>query len=226
MKHATRTPAFASVALLLAATLTACSNAPRTPDWQIEAKGALDRTIAAYLTGNTRVEQAEAARARQQLASTGRADWMAAAELRQCAARVASLVWESCAGFDTLRQDATPAQRAYADYLRGQVSAAAIALLPPSQRAAAARTDADGSALQGMEDPLSLLVAAGVLLQTGKANPAIIEQAVNAASEQGWRRPLLAWLGVQLQRARQAGQTVEADRISRRIALVQGSGAH
>jgi len=223
MKHPPRTLTAPALALLLAAAQTACSNAPRTPDWQIEAKGALDRTIAAYLTGNTRVEQAEMARTRQQLASTGRADLAAAAELRYCAARVASLVWEACAGFDTLRQDATPAQRAYADYLQGQMSAATVALPPPPQRAAATRTDADGSALQNMEDPLSLLVAAGVLLQTGKANPAIIEQAVAAASAQGWRRPLLAWLGVQLQRAKQAGQTEEAERISRRIALVQGS---
>ncbi|MBI2749313.1 MAG: hypothetical protein HYX43_08270 [Burkholderiales bacterium] len=222
MKTPPRTLAAPALALLLAATLTACSNAPRTPDWQIEAKGALDRTIAAYLTGNARVEQAEMAHTRQQLASTGRADLAAAAELRYCAARVASLVWEACAGFDALRQDATPAQRAYADYLRGQMSAATIALLLPPQRAAATRTDTDGSALQNMEDPLSLLVAAGVLLQTGKANPAVIEQAVAAASAQGWRRPLLAWLGVQLQRARQAGQTEEAERISRRIELVQG----
>jgi hypothetical protein len=223
MKTRPLTLASLILALLLAAALTACSSAPRTPDWQIEAKGALDRTIAAYLTGNTRVEQAEMAHTRQQLASTGRADLAAAAELRYCAARVASLVWEACAGFDTLRQDATPAQRAYADYLQGQMSAATVALPPPPQRAAATRTDADGSALQNMEDPLSLLVAAGVLLQTGKANPAIIEQAVAAASAQGWRRPLLAWLGVQLQRAKQAGQTEEAERISRRIALVQGS---
>ncbi len=222
MKNPPRSLASTALALLLVVSLAACSNAPRTPDWQIEAKGALDRAIAAYLTGNTRVEQAEATRARQQLASTGRADLLAAAELRQCAARVASLVWEACAGFDTLRQDATPAQHAYADYLRGQVSAASVALLPLPQRAAATRTDADGSALQGMEDPLSLLVAAGMLLQSGKANPVIIEQAVATASAQGWRRPLLAWLGVQLQRARQAGQTFDAERISRRIELVQG----
>lgn len=226
MKPPPRPLAASALPLLLALALTACSNAPRTPDWQIEAKGALDRTIAAYLTGDTRVEQAEATRARQQLASTGRSDLMAAAELRQCAARVASLVWEPCAGFEALRQDATPAQHAYCDYLRGQVDAASLALLPPPQRTAATRTHTDGSALQGLEDPLSLLVAAGVLLQTGKANPAIIEQAITVASNQGWRRPLLAWLGVQLQRARQAGQTVEAERISRRIALVQGSGTH
>jgi len=222
MKKPLHTLAAPALALLLTAALTACSNAPRTPDWQIDAKGALDRAIAAYLTGNTRVEQAELAHTRQQLASTGRADLLASAELRYCAARVASLVWEACAGFEALRQDATPGQRAYADYLRGQVNTTTIPLLPPPQRAATTRADTDDSALQGTEDPLSLLVAAGVSLQTGKANPAIIEQAVSTASAQGWRRPLLAWLGVQLQRARQAGQTAEAERLGRRIELVQG----
>jgi hypothetical protein len=65
-----------------------------------------------------------------------------------------------------------------------------------------------------------------VLLQTGRANPAIIEQAVSAASDQGWRRPLLAWLGVKLQRSQQAGQTEEAARLSRRMDLIKGPGSN
>lgn len=208
--------------LLVAVMLGGCSNAPKIPDWQIEAKGAMDRSVAAYLVGNSRVELAELIRARQQLASTGRADLMASAELLHCAARVASLVFEPCSDFDVLRPDATDAQRAYADYLRGHLEPAQIALLPATQRAAAARTAGDGLALQGMDDPLSLLVAAGVLLETGKASPAIITQAVDAASSQGWRRPLLAWLGVQALRAQQAGQAVEAARLHRRMALTEG----
>ena len=63
------------------------------------------------------------------------------------------------------------------------------------------------------------------LLQTGQANPATVAQAADTASSQGWRRPLLAWLGVQLQRATQAGQTAEVAHLSRRIELVQGSAA-
>ena len=37
-----------------------------------------------------------------------------------------------------------------------------------------------------------------------------------------WRRPLLAWLGVQAQRAEQAGATDEAQRLRRRMALAAG----
>ena len=100
-----------------------------------------------------------------------------------CATRVASLVWEPCTGFETLRPDATPSQRAYADYLRGQVAASDIPLLPELQRTAALRAPNDGSALPSAAEPLSILVASGVLLQTGKASPAVIEQAVNVASQ-------------------------------------------
>lgn len=202
-----------------------CSNAPKVPDWQIEAKGAMDRSMAAYLEGNTRVEMAELSRARRQLSRTGRADLMASVELTYCATRVASLVFEPCAGFEALRSDATEAQRAYADYLRGQLAPARIPLLPATQRTAAARLAGDGLALQGIDDPLSLLVAAGVLLQTGRASPATIAQAVDTASSQGWRRPLLAWLGVQVQRATQAGETAEAARLLRRIERIQTDAA-
>ena len=227
MKMKTSTAARTLVPVLALCVLQACSNAPLAPDWQMEAKGATDRAVAAYLEGNTSVEAAELLRARKALSSTGRADRMANAELRYCAARVASLVFEPCTGFEPLRADADSAQGAYADYLRGQpVIASQVALLPASQRAAALRSANDGQALQGMEDPLSLLVAAGVLFETGRANPAVIAQAVDTASSQGWRRPLLAWLGVQLQRASQAGQSLEAARLQRQIERVQGTAAH
>ncbi len=209
--------------LAFALLLSACASGPKPPDWQLEAKGAMERSVAAYLEGNSRVEAAELARAREQLSRTGRADLLATAELLHCATRVASLVFEPCAGFEALRPDATSAQAAYADYLRGQVNPSSIALLPETQRAAAS---GDGSALKAMTDPLSQLVAAGALLQTGKASPAVIAQAIDTASSQGWRRPLLAWLGVQAQRAEQGGDSEGAARLRRRIALTLGQVAN
>lgn len=219
--RANRTTMMRWAALSLGAALLAgCASGPKSPDWQLEAKGAMERSVAAYMEGNSRVEQAELTRARSQLARTGRADLLATAELLHCATRVASLVLEPCAGFEALRPDATEAQRAYADYLRGQVAPQSIALLPAPQRAAAA---GDAGAVQGIADPLSQLVAAGVLLETGKASPAVIVQAIDTASKQGWRRPLLAWLTVQAQRAELAGELDAAATLRRRIAITQGS---
>ena len=125
------TKTFCMAAVVL---LAACSSGPPPADWQVEAKGAMDRAVAAYLQGNSRVEQAELVRVRAALASTGRADLLANAELRHCASRVASLVFEPCLAFEAVRADATAPQRAYAAYLRGQLQPQDAALLPEAQR--------------------------------------------------------------------------------------------
>jgi hypothetical protein len=59
-----------------------------------------------------------------------------------------------------------------------------------------------------------------VLLQRGAASPAVVADAVETASQRGWRRPVLAWLGVQLRQAQTAGAADEAARIQRRIQLL------
>lgn len=41
------TQAGASAVMLCAALLAGCSSAPKAPDWQMEAKGTMDRSVAA-----------------------------------------------------------------------------------------------------------------------------------------------------------------------------------
>ena len=208
-----------AISLLLSALLLeGCSSQPAVPDWQLSAKSASDRFVTAYLTGNTRVEAFEFDKARQALASTGRPDALARLELLRCATRVASLVLESCAGFELLRADALAADQAYADYLAGRGTGQNAALLPAAQQGlASASPTAQASVMQAMDEPLSRLVGAGVLLRTGQLSPAALTQALDTASAQGWRRPLLAWLGVQALRAEQAGDIDEAKRLRRRM---------
>jgi hypothetical protein len=211
--------------LLIAALLLAgCGNNPPVPDWQMNAHDGIERGTAAYMEGNARVEAAEYRRAREALASTGKVELAIRAELARCAARVAALEFGDCDGYARLAQDAGPTDRAYAAYLSGRASAADAALLPEQHRAVAAATSdaAATAAVQAIADPLSKLVASGVLLRAGRASPAVLADAVATASSQGWRRPLLAWLGVQAMRAEQAGDGAEAQRIRRRIALASG----
>ena len=210
---------------LLATTLLlgACASNPPPPDWQINSQGSMDRSIAAYLEGNARVEVVEFERARSEIARTGRIDLLARIELMRCAGRVASLVIDSgdaCPAFQSLRPDAAAPERAYADYLSARLAPQDVPLLPPQHRAVAG---AD-AALQAIDDPLARLVAAGVLFQRGRASPAVISSAIDTASAQGWRRPLLAWLHVQLRRVEAAGVGDEAQRLRRRITLAEQPG--
>lgn len=223
--------------LSLALLLGACASKPVPPDWQANAFAALKGFSSAYLNGNTRLADFEFARARTEISSTGRADLLARAELARCAARVASLEFDNCASYQPLAADAQAAEQAYAAYLTGQWTGLNPALLPAQHRAIAVKAMAAPSAssasaapagngvppssvLGAVEDPLARLVAAGVLLQSNHLTPADIAVATETASAQGWRRPLLAWLGVQLQRANEASDQDTAMRLQRRIDLV------
>lgn len=200
--------------IMAACALAACSSKPVPPAWQANAYGSLNSFSNAYLRGDSRVAQAEFARARGEVASTGRPDLVARAELVRCAVQVASLDFGPCDGYAALAQDAAPAERAYAAYIGGRWDGLNAGLLPEQHRPVVA----SGTAA-GVEEPLARLVAAGALMRAKRITPADIAAAVDTASEQGWRRPLLAWLGVQLQRARAAGDSQATTQIQRRIEL-------
>jgi hypothetical protein len=188
-------------ALLLGALalLAACGGGPVKPDWEANASAALQSFQRHYFDGATDAAEAEFRRARAELARTGRGDLLARAELMRCAVRAAALELDACPGFEALRDVAGPEELAYAQYLSGRQGRATAA-----------------------EDPLSRLVAAAVRLRAGTIDPAQIAAAVETASAQGWRRPLLAWLGVQEKRAIDAGDAETAARIRRRRSLVSG----
>lgn len=210
----------------LCVALLGCSSQPPVPDWQMTAHGAAQKAVEAYLSGNSRVEKLEFERARAETARTGQPALLARIELLRCAARVASLVMGPCEGFEALREDAAAPEKAYAHYLAGRIDASEVPLLPPAQQGVAASAPASAAAaLQAVADPLSRLVAAGVLLQTGRADPAVVALATDTASAQGWRRPLLAWLLLQAQRAEAAGDTQASAQLQRRIAVVERGGA-
>lgn len=209
-----RAGAAASMALLLAA----CGSRPPAPDWQVDAHGSLQRYEQAWLAGSERAAQAEFDRARRELSATGQAGLVARAELTRCALQVASLEFGPCPGFEALRADAPAAERAYADYLQGAPVPAD--LLPAPHRAVAA--GADAARVGAIEDPLSRLVAAGVAMRAGSGSPDLLQLGADTASAHGWRRPLLAWLGAQLRLAEQRGDSEQAARLQRRIALAAG----
>jgi len=212
-----------SVTLLIVVLLTACASGPPAPAWQGEAKSSLELSLDAYLRGDARVANAAFDRGRREIARSGRLDLLARAELMRCAAAVASTVFEPCAGFERLRADADASDRTYADYLMGRVRPQDVNLLAPAHRSLAA-PGLEGEpalvALRAIDDPLSRLVALGVLFQGGRATPSAIALAVDTASEQGWRRALLAWLKVQLAVLEQAGDETAAGRVRRRIEAV------
>ena len=179
--------------------LTACVSGPPSADWRLNSVAALNSFQQHYLRGDTRAADLDFERAKAELRSTGDPALVARAELVRCAARAASLEFDGCPGFERLRVDAGAEELAYAEYLAGR-----------GQRSAP-------------DDAFSRLTFLAVQFYSGRANPEAISAAIDIASSQGWRRPLLAWLGMQEKRAEAAGDRAALERIRRRIALILGS---
>jgi hypothetical protein len=206
-------------AALLVLLLAACGNKPRQPDWLVNADGEQDRFERSYLEGNDAAAAAEFTQFRNDVASTAQPGLVARAELTRCAVRIASLDFTPCAGFEPLRRDAGDAERAYADFLAGlPVDAAQAKLLPEDYRGIAGG-QGGAAAVRKIKNPLSQLVACAVLLRTGRADPEVLDLATGTASQQGWRRAVLAWLGAQAMRAQQAGDVEAAQRLRRAMDL-------
>ena len=204
--------------LALVVVLAGCGSKPRQPDWLVNADGAQDRFERAYLQGDDRVAAAEFTRFRTEVASTAQPGLVARAELTRCAVQVASLDFSPCTGFDRLRADAPDAERAYADFLAGKVTPEEAKLLPASYRGIAGG-QGGAAAVKGIKDPLERVIASGVLLRTEKADPEVLKIAADTASDQGWRRSVMAWLGAQAMLAEKAGDSEQAAKLRRRMQL-------
>lgn len=160
--------------------------------------------------------------------------------LEPCVRAQALLATASTAAPTGSTDSAPAALRAYSRYLGGEVlEAEDMARLPVAHQAPARLRQAVqaggetpgpaldarwAQALQGMADPLSRLVAAAVAWRSGQAGPAVMAAATATASAQGWRRPLLAWLGLHALWAEQVGQADLARQLRQRMDWVMEAG--
>jgi len=210
--------------LFILAALTGCASNLPPPDWQTNTQSALESFEKSYLDGSAASANLSFARARAQAARTGQPQWVARVELARCATRTAALEFDDCPAYAVLKDGASPEERSYAAFLTGDWRAVDGKALPGQY---AALLNAGGATDLGqIADPFSRLIAAGVLFRQGSIAPAGIAAAIDTASAQGWRRPLLAWLGVELKRAEAAGDQAAVARLRQRISLVESSIGH
>ncbi|MBS7778757.1 hypothetical protein [Acidovorax sp. CCYZU-2555] len=216
-----------SAIALLGATLAACSQKPPAADWALNAESASDRATQAYLRADQRVQALEWSKARAEVERTASPQLLARLALMRCAVEHASLQWNECEEYVALAVDADPQEQAYARYLQAQpLSAQQIALLPKAQQpvaqALSAGPAAAFAAVKAVDAPLSRLLAASVVLRAQGPSPELLVEAVDTASAQGWRRPLLAWLLLSARQAQQSGDMETAQRLERRVRVLEG----
>lgn len=212
-------------AAALLALLAGCASGPPPADWQINAHSLLKSYGKHYLSGDTLLAERHFERARAEIARTGRLDLLARAELTRCALRLAALDTAACTAYERLAAHAGAEEQTYARFLTGHWQGVEVNLMPAQYHGllAAREETARLRALAEIKDPVSRAIAAAALFRAGQASPEVIALATRTASDQGWRRALLAWLEVQAKRAEAAGDKAGLELIRQRIELVQSS---
>ena len=223
--------------LVLVGFLAGCGTAKPPPPWQAKTLSTSDAAVSAYLQGQVKVAAIQMKQAQFSASSTGRPDAVYKLNLLQCALDVSSLSATPCprpedVGIrsDSFDPDVRFDLEAYRAYLLGDsLDETVQSRLPKAQRAAAALAGTTDAAkalkvLAEIEEPLSRLVAAGVWLRqqnmASSGQTGIIALAIDTASQQGWRRPLAAWLTRQIRVAQATGDAATARRAQARLAIV------
>lgn len=211
-------------AALTLALLAACTHAP-TPAWRNEAHGALNRYENLFLRGENRLAQVNFERALKEVSATGDFTQVNRVQLARCALQTGVLEFTSCPGYRA--QAADPAQQAYLRFLAGDWTDDDVPRLPVQYRkfAATARqsTQPLNQAIAEIASPLSRLVAVGVAVERRQFDRATLELAVDTASREGWRKPLLVYLGQLKAIAEAKGETEKAQLLQERLDLVLDS---
>lgn len=210
--------------LATALLLSGCSSSPPPPDWKMNAVSLLEHYQARWLEGDAKAADLALEKSRKEIARTARLDLLARLELAACGTRIAALDFGDCTAFLPLAREASGIDKAYARFISGDWSGIDAKQLPPQYATLLGAKDAAAAnrAATEIKEPLPRLIAAGLLVKQGRADPTTLAQATDTASERGWRRPLLTWLEVQLMRAKASGDQDAIIHLQRSISLAEG----
>ncbi|MCE5282805.1 MAG: hypothetical protein LLG93_11955 [Deltaproteobacteria bacterium] len=204
-----------------------CGGSRPAPAWFASGHQQLETFKTDFLTGRaTLIVETHFQKAVEEIKKGGDLDLLGKAWLTRMALQRAVL---EEMGEEEIRKieaaQAVPANDNFHRFLAGDPRTDASLLPAPYQPFLAAlqggNAQAAAAAVAGIDDPLSRLIAAGLALQGRLETEALLQRAVETASQNGWKRALLAWLKRLGSFYEASGEAAKAATVRQRIALIQ-----
>jgi len=218
-----------SIYFLLFVSLLAagCSSRP-APAWLATSHKQIETYKQDYLAAHDpAVAELRFKKAVTEIKRAGDLDLLGKALLTRMALRIAVLEKADAGDYlEVQSAQPVPANRNFYLFLMGEMAEVNGALLPTQYRPfwEALRSGDTGKTVKtitAIEDPLSRLIAAGLASAHKVQSEAILLAAVEAASQNGWKRALLAWLNRLENHYQTVNDTARADAVRRRIAIME-----
>ena len=180
--------------------LVGCGSSKPVPDWTDASFNQLDNYKKSYLSGKERIAEAYFNKAVDEIKSSGDLEILARAYLTKYAVHVAVL--EAFDDREYMKIDAVEPilqNKNFYSFLKGAFDNVDEKLLP-QQYAGFLRAFQSGKKddvaheISKMDNPLSKLIALGLLVQKNKNDETDLKLAIDIASHNGWKKALLAYL--------------------------------
>jgi len=213
--------------LLLFLLLAGCGSKP-APAWLAAGHKQLETFKQDFLTGREpRITEIHFRNAVEEIKKSGDADLLGKAWLTRMALQTAVLMEMDAGDYPkTEAAEVVPANRNFFRFLNGNTAAVDISLLPEPYRpfwVAFCNVDAvkAAAAITAIDDPFSRLIASGLAVRHRLEAEVILRTAVETASQNGWKRALLAWLERLASFHEAAGDAKKASAIRSRIEMMK-----
>lgn len=212
--------------LIICLLFLGCASKP-IPDWLNISYNQLESYKKSYLSGEDKVAAIQFKAAINEIRKSGDLEILSRAYLIRMALQATAL--ENTDDDEYLKIDALQPSlpnRSFYAFLKGEINQVDDSMLPQQYRGfcKALRQNAGAESLQEiekMEDPLSQLIALGIIVRLRQDNEDVLKKAIAAASAQGWKKPLLVYLARLQSYYEGKKETDKATGIQQRIKLIR-----
>ena len=208
--------------------ICACgSNSQQIADWQDAASRNLENYKINFLTGKEDVSEPHFDKARQAISGGNDLNLLARIYLNKYALHIAALEDFDDSEFVRINKlQLVAPNSAYYNFLKGNFTAVEDSLLPSnySDFIKIARNKDLAKAVQEtpfIADPLSRLIACGIWVKYLPYDENILQTAINTSADNGWKRPLWAYLTKLQKYYLDHGETTKAENIKVRLELLK-----
>ena len=206
--------------------LGGCGSKP-VPDWKNVSFNHMKHFKRCFLSGEERKADIFFDKAIDEIKKSGKLDILAKAYLTKCALRAAMLEEIECCEFITIEKVKSNRENEnYYSFLTGNLDSVDRQILPPRYRnfltaLKNSKIDKINDEISGIEDPLSRLIATGISVKNNQYNEYTLKIALSVASNNGWKKPLLIYLG-KLKSSYERNKEIEkAKKVQQKINLIK-----
>ncbi len=215
------------ILLIFVISLIGCGGSKQIPDWIDDSHHHLENYKKNYLSGKERIAELQFNKAVDEIKKSGNLEILGRAYLTKYAVHIAVL--ETFDEREYLKIDTLEPvlqNRIFYNFLKGSFDKVDESLLPKQYNGVLkvlrkGKYEDAAHEISKMEDPLSKLIAAGLFIQKNTYDEGILKIAIDTASQNAWKKALLAYLEKLLLFYETKKETEKAANIAQRIQLMK-----